>query len=90
MQRRCVLEVGSRILCALIETMQRNPFGFFMLLAVAIWIAYTIVRALKTGEIHSRGMYKFQREGQPFMYCLVLLTHVAIVVGFAFALTTFE
>jgi hypothetical protein len=69
---------------------ERNPFGFFMLLALTIWVAYTVVRAFRTGDIYSRGMYTFRRDESPFLYWTVLLAHAGIVIGFGYALTTFE
>jgi hypothetical protein len=68
--------------------MQRNPLGFLMLLAVTLWVAFTVVRAFRTGEIYSRGMYAYRRDEKPFMYWMVFLAHVAIVVGFTYALMT--
>ena len=29
--------------------MNRNPFGFVMILLLALWVAYTVLRALKSG-----------------------------------------
>jgi len=67
----------------------KNPFGFFMLLALSIWIAYSVVRALVTAEIHSRGMYTFRRDESPVTYWLVFGAHLAIIAGFVYALATF-
>ena len=66
--------------------MSRNPFGFVMILLLALWVAYTVLRALKTGEIFSGGMYRFERGESPFMYWMVLVIHVGIVVGLVHSL----
>ena len=70
--------------------MERNPFGFFVLLALTVWVAYTVVRAFKTGEIYSRGMFTFRRNERPFLYWMVLLAHAGIDIGFSHALFALE
>ena len=60
--------------------MSRNPFGFVLLFLLTLWVAYTVLRALKTGEIFSGGMYRFDRAESPFMYWMVLVIHAGIVV----------
>jgi hypothetical protein len=67
---------------------QRNPFGFVMLLALALWVAYTVVRALRSGEVFSRGMYRYGRDEQPFMYWMVVTIHAGIVVYLVRTLAT--
>lgn len=68
--------------------MQNNPFGFLILLPVTLWVAYTVFRAYKTGEIFSCGMYSYRRDESPAMYWMVFAIHVGIVIGLIYGLGT--
>jgi len=51
----------------------KDTFGEVCLLFLSIWMIYRIVRALKSGEIYTRGRYEFKghlydRKSEPYMY----------------------
>jgi hypothetical protein len=59
--------------------MDRNHVGFRVLPALALWLAFTAIRALRTGEIPPAGMYSFKKDRSPLMYRMVLIFHAGIV-----------
>jgi len=51
----------------------KDTFGEVCLLILSVWMIYRIFRALKSGEIYTRGRYEFKghlydKESEPYMY----------------------
>jgi hypothetical protein len=63
--------------------------GRVMLGVFALFIAWTIVRALRTGQVFSEG-WGYSLDDQPMLYTGTVIVHAAGVVWFAWLAAEYD
>jgi hypothetical protein len=55
-----------------------DPIGRVVMAGLAVFVAWTVVRAIREGSLYSENM-EFTIDGNPVMYSLGLIVHAGIV-----------
>lgn len=63
-----------------------QKFGELAFLALSVWLIYRIVKALKTGELYTRGRYEleghlYSRESEPYMFWQTIVMWILGVIA---------
>lgn len=56
-----------------------DPIGRVVMAGLAVFVAWTVVRALRSGSLYSENM-EFTVDGNPVMYSLGLVVHAGMAV----------